>query len=154
MSYYIEGATPKQERIITEWLDVLVDLLEMKQYGEPRLHVKIAYDMPKNAGALMRPFKLPDGTLAIELNAKHPDKALPGLAHEMVHALQVMRGDQVVPERGLSYWKGKPYNLGAVADRAMKDQKFYMSLPWEKEAHAKMYKLADQVAARTSAWHL
>ena len=151
---YIEGATPRQEVTLTKWLDTLIELLDLKKYGEVRLHVRVNFDMPKKAGALMHPFKLPDGTISVELNAKHPDKALPGLSHEMVHVAQVLRGDQVVPPRGPSYWKGQPYNLGAVTQKASRDEKFYMGLPWEKEAHEKMYNLATAVATRTGEWRL
>lgn len=73
-------------------------------------------------------YSLPDNEIYIELDSR--DKEIyKTLAHEMVHAKQLICGD-LVDENGLTYWKGKLHkSKNTVTDEE------YVNLPWEIEAH-------------------
>lgn len=146
--FTIENATPKEEIKLSAWLTALIDELALKKYGHT-IHVRLVTGL--NSVAAMVPLATKDKRFYIQLNAGKPDSWLPGICHEMIHVEQVLRGDIVVadPATGRAYWRGARFNVKDYAALAMMNKAFYLSLPWEKEAHARMYPLATIIATKT-----
>lgn len=96
----------------------------------------------KNVGIIVRSFHDPktkgdcldlkDGKQLIRLSIrlKDEDDLLTTLAHELIHADQMQRGDLKINGNGTVVWKGVEYE--AVSPKNNYDK--YRNFPWEKEA--------------------
>jgi hypothetical protein len=144
-----ESATRAEDVLLRKWVPILFDLLDLT--GKCKLHIHMVSNFaregcPKEGIANMCPIPAPGNLFFMEISSTKPELILPALCHETVHVDQVVRGDNIIdPTSGYAYWKGKGYNSYAVCQRANKDKDFYLNLPWEKEAHEKMWILADLV---------